>query len=383
MNRAIFLDRDNTLIHNDGDLGDPAGVKLIQGAASALASIQGLGYRVVVVTNQGGVARGKYTEADVEAVNAKVAELIKGVSGAIIDRFYYCPYHPEGSVEKYRRDHPWRKPQPGMILQAVQDLSLDADQCWMIGDQDRDIVAGAAAGLRTILLRPDAGEQPPLRQSAAAKSLMQTPGQENVLPEFVARNLIEAVRVVAQQRLPEGLTKARLSSAAAAREGAAPAEDKEGKGHPIRIPPPAAPAVKTPAPRPITPVPPRDLSAAREQVSSPPAAPAARAIPPVAPPPAAASVPAPGPADRAGDATPPPPVEHSLRQILQELRHNRQGATDLTYHGVLAIALQMIAVVCFLAAISMGLNNSDVFFRWLGVAIFIELATIALLLFRR
>ena len=140
MNRAVFLDRDNTIIHNDGDLGDPQQVRLIQGAASAMASLRGLGYKIVVVSNQGGVARGKYTEQDVDAVNARIAQIVQRVSGASIDRFYYCPFHPEGSVRQYKREHPWRKPAPGMFKQAADDLNLDLAQCWTVGDQLRDAV---------------------------------------------------------------------------------------------------------------------------------------------------------------------------------------------------------------------------------------------------
>jgi len=152
--KAVFLDRDNTLIENDGDLGDPALVRLREGVAESLRSLREQGYRLIVVTNQGGVARGAYTERDVDAVHERIAQLVDEVAGAhgVIDRFYYCPYHPEGTVEEYRREHRWRKPQPGMLLQAARDLGLDLSQCWMIGDQPRDIEAGRAAGCRTILL---------------------------------------------------------------------------------------------------------------------------------------------------------------------------------------------------------------------------------------
>ncbi len=193
MNRAVFLDRDNTIIHNDGDLGDPAGVKLIQGAASAIASMRGLGFRIVVVSNQGGVARGKYTEADVDATNQRIAELLRQqANGAVVDAFYYCPYHPEGSEPRYRREHPWRKPQPGMVQQAAQDLKLDLSLCWMIGDQGRDVEAGRRAGTRTMLLADP---------NALGAELAET--QQ---PDFFARNLIEAARVVAQHLRPEPAT---------------------------------------------------------------------------------------------------------------------------------------------------------------------------------
>ena len=150
MDPVVFLDRDNTLIANDGDLGDPAAVKLLPGVAEGLLRLKSSGFRIVVVTNQGGVARGRYGENDVERVHRRVAELVDASSGGerVIDRFYYCPYHPDGTVPEYRREHPWRKPQPGMLLQATEDLRLDLDRGWMVGDQPRDVLAGRAAGCR-------------------------------------------------------------------------------------------------------------------------------------------------------------------------------------------------------------------------------------------
>jgi len=151
---AVFLDRDNTLIANDGDLGDPAQVRLLEGVAEGLAALRDAGFRLVVITNQGGVARGKYDESQVDAVHQEIASMVDELAGrvSVIDRFYYCPYHPEGTVEAYRRDHPWRKPRPGMILQAASDMRLDLGRSWVVGDQSRDILAGRAAGCRTVLV---------------------------------------------------------------------------------------------------------------------------------------------------------------------------------------------------------------------------------------
>lgn len=158
MQPAVFLDRDNTLIANDGDLGDPTRVTLIDGVAKGLRALREAGYRLIVVTNQGGVARGKYTEADVDAVNQRIAGLVDEHAGAsgLIDRFYYCPYHPEATVAEYRREHPWRKPNPGMLVQAARDLDLDLERSWLIGDQMRDIQAGHAAGCGTVLVAEEA-----------------------------------------------------------------------------------------------------------------------------------------------------------------------------------------------------------------------------------
>ena len=169
MEPAIFLDRDNTLIANRGDLGDAGLVRLIDGAAEALLQLRGAGYRLVVVTNQGGVARGKFSEADVDAVHQRIAQLLDDElhQPELIERFYYCPYHPEGTVEEYRREHSWRKPNPGMILQAGRDMELDLQHSWMIGDQHRDIAAGRAAGCRTLLL---CNSRVPALQTIATKA---------------------------------------------------------------------------------------------------------------------------------------------------------------------------------------------------------------------
>lgn len=155
---AVFLDRDNTLIVNDGDLGDPDAVRLVDGVPAGLKTLRDAGYCLVVVTNQAGVARGRFTEEEVDSVHQKIAMMVdaQARSVGLIDRFYYCPYHPEATVAQYRRDHPWRKPHPGMILQAARDMGLDLAQSWMIGDQERDILAGRAAGCRTILVTRDA-----------------------------------------------------------------------------------------------------------------------------------------------------------------------------------------------------------------------------------
>ncbi len=152
--RAVFLDRDNTLIDNKGDLGDPDLVRLLPGAADAAARLRAAGFSLIVVTNQGGVARGVFTEQDMHAVNGRVEMLLAQATGlpSVIDRFYSCPYHPEGALDAYRRRHPWRKPAPGMLHAARDELGVDLEASWLVGDQPRDILAGRAAGCRTILI---------------------------------------------------------------------------------------------------------------------------------------------------------------------------------------------------------------------------------------
>jgi D,D-heptose 1,7-bisphosphate phosphatase len=184
---GIFFDRDNTLIVNDGYLANPDGVVLVDGAAEAIAALREMGFAIVVFSNQSGVARGMFDESAVHAVNAKLDEMLADHHhGAIIDRHEFCPFHPEGTVEEYRKESPLRKPQPGMILQAAEKLQLDLPASWIIGDAPRDIEAGHAAGCRTILFIP-----PGVKPSPAAAAPMA------VSPDFTVTSLAEAVRTIA------------------------------------------------------------------------------------------------------------------------------------------------------------------------------------------
>ena len=150
---AIFLDRDNTIIRNDEDLGAPAGVVILEGVREALQALHDAGWPLIVITNQGGVARGKFDEDDVRAVHAQTQALLEPVP--ILD-WLWCPFHPNGSVPAFSREHPWRKPQPGMLLEAAERHNIDLTASWMIGDHIRDVEAGNAAGCRTILLTNEA-----------------------------------------------------------------------------------------------------------------------------------------------------------------------------------------------------------------------------------
>ena len=154
MQRCVFLDRDNTIIHNDGDLGDPDGVSLLEGAAEAMCRLREAGFLLVVVTNQSGVARGVFTEQDVADVHAAIEHILKSTTGHsdLVQGWYYSPWHPEGVIESFRGNHPTRKPNPGMLLQAAEDHDIELQRSWMIGDQERDVEAGNAAGCRSVLL---------------------------------------------------------------------------------------------------------------------------------------------------------------------------------------------------------------------------------------
>jgi D,D-heptose 1,7-bisphosphate phosphatase len=121
---AVFLDRDGTIVEDPGYLRDPGKIQFIPGALDALRTLQRAGYRLVLVTNQAGVARGLLTETDVRRVNDRLISLLKG-SGVHLDGIYYCPHHPDYGPPEYRRDCDCRKPRPGMIHRAIRELLED------------------------------------------------------------------------------------------------------------------------------------------------------------------------------------------------------------------------------------------------------------------
>ena len=181
INKAIFLDRDNTIIEDPGYINNPDQVKLLDGAPEALSSLKALGYKLVVVSNQSGVARGIVTEEVLGQIHKRLEQLLaeKGVS---LDRIYYCPYHIEGVIPKYRKDSDWRKPNPGMLLAASRDMDIDLKESWMVGDTTNDIEAGARVGCRTIMLAGRTHEQK-LQPGAPA-------------PDYKAVNLKEVVNII-------------------------------------------------------------------------------------------------------------------------------------------------------------------------------------------
>src|SRR5437762_10957241 len=129
---AVFFDRDNTLLLGNEYLGDASGVVLMDGAANAIARARALGFATVVVSNQSGVARGMFDEDAVRAVNRRLDEMLARENPeAIIDCHEFCPFHPDGSVQRYKSDSELRKPRPGMILAAADRLALDLRGSWL------------------------------------------------------------------------------------------------------------------------------------------------------------------------------------------------------------------------------------------------------------
>ncbi len=152
--KAVFLDRDGTIIEDVGYVSRPDQVRLLPGAAEAIRRLRRAGYLVVIVSNQSGVARGLLTEDDLETVHQRMIDLL-AAEGATIDGTYYCPFidGKDAKVAAYRRKSLLRKPEAGMLLKAAEELDIDLARSWMIGDADRDMEAGRRAGCRSILLR--------------------------------------------------------------------------------------------------------------------------------------------------------------------------------------------------------------------------------------
>lgn len=153
---AVFLDRDGTINVEVDHLSRADQVELLPGSGQAIARLNARGIPVVVVTNQSGIGRGLFSWDDYAAVTARLAHLLAG-EGARWDAAYEAPHHPQALGEYGHPDHPDRKPNPGMLLRAAQDLGLDLARSWMVGDKLIDLQAGRNAGCRVALVRTGYG----------------------------------------------------------------------------------------------------------------------------------------------------------------------------------------------------------------------------------
>lgn len=145
---AVILDRDGVLNVDHGYVGDESRLEWVPGAALAVRQLNDLGLLVIVATNQSGVGRGLFDMAAVDRLHAAMRDHLTRATGAWVDAFYVCPYLPDAAVAKYAHpNHPDRKPNPGMVLRAIEDWSIDPSRALVIGDNARDLQAGAAAGV--------------------------------------------------------------------------------------------------------------------------------------------------------------------------------------------------------------------------------------------
>ena len=175
---AIFLDRDGTINYDTGYVKNPDDIKILDGVSEGIRKLKrDFGFKIVVISNQAGVAKGLMTIEDVETVNSRIDFLLKQEQ-AEIDRFYYCPYHPQFSSEV---EALCRKPSPQMLLKASEDMNLDLSRSYMVGDRESDVICGLNAGVKSILLKSDIYD--------AELSALQN---QNKKPNFVAANFKEA-----------------------------------------------------------------------------------------------------------------------------------------------------------------------------------------------
>ena len=182
MNRAVFLDRDGTVNEEVGYLRSLDLLKLIPGAAAAIGRLNRAGYKVVLVTNQSGVARGYFPESLVDAAHDLLAGMLRQ-EGAFFDGVYYCPHHPTAGNSKHTVVCDCRKPATGLIDRAAKDLDVDLARSFMVGDKWSDVELGHRAGARSILVRSGfAPDDPGNRRPSHVDD-----------PDFTAHDLAEAV----------------------------------------------------------------------------------------------------------------------------------------------------------------------------------------------
>jgi len=181
MNRAVFLDRDGTVIEEVGYLSDLKQLRLIPGAAASIKRLNEAGFKVVLVTNQSGVARGYFTEAFVRETHELLGKML-GLEGARLDGIYYCPHHPKAGDSPYAAACDCRKPGTGMLEQAARDMGIDVKASFVVGDKWSDVELGQRAGAHSILVTTGYAFDDP--GNARPKHLGD--------PDFMAASLTEA-----------------------------------------------------------------------------------------------------------------------------------------------------------------------------------------------
>lgn len=192
--KSLFLDRDGTILKEIeganpetlGYLTSVEQVELIEGSADAIALAKNLGFKVIIITNQSAIARGLLTEKDFHSINQKMFDLLLSANNfAIVDDLFFSPYHKDGIIEEYKAEHPSRKPDIGMILEAQKKYNINLSKSYMIGDAYTDIKCGINAGTKNILVMTGYGK-------IAYKKCL----DENLKIDFIASNLLDAVKYI-------------------------------------------------------------------------------------------------------------------------------------------------------------------------------------------
>jgi D-glycero-D-manno-heptose 1,7-bisphosphate phosphatase len=201
---AVFLDRDGTLIEEMGYPTRPEQIRILGGVGGALRRLADAGYRLVVVTNQSAIARGLLTEDDLNRFHQALDEQLD-LLGARVDAYYACPHHPDPTEAKrpeLAMECDCRKPKPGLLIQAAEDLGLDLSQSWMVGDMWRDIGAGRAAGVRTIKLPALPGHEAE-RPAEIEPPTAEAPGLDGAADFILHHRLAGAEEIEAEAPQPE------------------------------------------------------------------------------------------------------------------------------------------------------------------------------------
>ncbi len=191
MKRAVFLDRDGTVIEEVGYLNRLDRVTFFPWSVDAIRVLNEAGLLVVVVTNQAGVARGYFDEALVRDTHALIDRRL-AAGRARVDAYYYCPHHPQGVVESLRQACECRKPKPGMIHQAARDLGIDVAGSFVVGDRWLDVEMGRAAGTQAVLVRTGYGRNEEGRP------------EDQVRADYVADNLMDAASWILRRLRAQG-----------------------------------------------------------------------------------------------------------------------------------------------------------------------------------
>lgn len=373
--KAVFLDRDDTVIHDTGYISEPGQVKLITGVPHALWQLKKMGFLVIIVSNQSGVARGLITIEQLEEVHRRMNDLLAS-EGVYPDGLYYCPYHPEGTVEPYNHDSDLRKPKPGMLLLAAKEKQIDLSQSWMVGDSYRDIAAGQAAGCHTILV--DVPGKPRVKQADEPE------------PERKAVNLREAVNIIRMYEFHQKIQKAK-ETAQEKKSGGDEAVCTAILPEPENLMQPEEPAAKQ-----------TEELAAAPAIEEPATMSTIKTKEDV---PAAEATPLLRDLEHAGDTEPAVPHAHTfkkpleaeaaaekkepatvlLEEILQQLKSaGREGLyREFSIFKLIAMLLQMLSVFCLIASVGYWLSANGSYartFLMLGYTIALQLLVIALMM---
>lgn len=186
LQQALFIDRDGTLVHPRHYPSQPHELQLYDGIGPGLQQLQQSGFRLILITNQSGVAHGYFGVADLERMHAHLANELARLQ-VRLDAVYYCPHHPQGSVAELSIVCDCRKPNPGLLTRAAAEWRIDLHRSWFVGDILDDVEAGKRAGCRTVLVDLGTEAAPPYELRA---------------PEFVARDTAHALAmIIAAERL--------------------------------------------------------------------------------------------------------------------------------------------------------------------------------------